>query len=128
MGRATSNPKLNARQQKAIKLFTEKLIKGEHIVKEHILREAGYSETTARQSSATMEGIYPEIEPIIARMQAHREKVLDQMEAKVATAGYGDLVRSLDVTTKNVQLLGGRPTQNVAMIAEVRMKLDALFD
>jgi hypothetical protein len=41
---------------------------------------------------------------------------------------YADLVRALDVLTKNIQLLGGKPTENVLLTDERREQLDALIE
>ena len=50
------------------------------------------------------------------------------MEKKIDLAHYEDLARALNILTHNIQLLGGKPTQNIAISADVRARLDELID
>lgn len=40
---------------------------------------------------------------------------MERMETAVEKAQYGELVRSLDVTTRNIRLLTGKSTHNFAL-------------
>lgn len=120
--------RINAQQEAAIKLFTEHLLKGKPFTVKDILLKAGYAETTALQSEKVMGPIRLKLSEVVGKMEAHRERILERMEVAVQTADYGDLVRGLDVTTKNIQLLTGGATHNIALRADVRHRIDALLE
>jgi hypothetical protein len=124
-GRAT---KLGPLAKRAVVLFQQQALSGQFKPIEDTLLEAGYAPNSARQITNVMVGIRPHVEPIVAKMEAHREKVMVRMEEAVTRATYGELVRSLDVTTRNVRLLTGKSTHNFALNAEHRHKLDALIE
>ena len=123
-----TKPKPTAQQKRAIALFQREILKGDGKSIAAILLEAGYAPESARQETNIMAGIKPHIAPFVERMEAHRQRVMERLEAKVDDAGYADLVRSLDVLTHNIQLLGGKPTANVALSAEVRAAIDHLIE
>jgi len=127
MARGTK-PVPTPQQKRAVALFQRNILKGEGKTIEQILLEAGYAPASAKQETNIMAGIKPHLTVFIDRMEAHRERVMDLLIEKVDAAAYPDLVRSLDVLTYNIQLLGGRPTQNIAISAEVRARLDALVE
>jgi hypothetical protein len=120
--------KLTAHQKRAIFLFRQQALTGAFKPIEDTLLEAGYAPHSAKQITNVMIGIRPHVEPMVAKMEAHREKVMEQMEQKITRATYGELVRSLDVSTRNIRLLTGKSTHNFALQAEHRHKLDALID
>lgn len=115
-------------QRLAIELFTKALKAGKPFSVEATLRQAGYSPESAKQQTNVMESLKPHLQPIVERLEAHRDKILERMEAKVDKASYADLARALDITTKSARLLGGKSTQNIALIAERRRELDLLID
>jgi hypothetical protein len=120
--------KLTARQKKAIELFKAQILTGTFKPIEDTLLEAEYSPETARQLANTMNALRPHLESTIAWMEDHRARIQEQMAAKVGSAQYADLVRALDVTTRNIQLLGGKPTANIQLSAEDRARLDNLIE
>jgi hypothetical protein len=61
-------------------------------------------------------------------MEEHRVKVQEQMVGKIDKASYAELVRSLDVLTHNLQLLGGKPTATIGLTDEDRARLDNLIE
>jgi hypothetical protein len=124
-GKATA---LGPLAKRAVVLFQQQALSGQFKPIEDTLLEAGYAPNSARQITNVMAGIRPHVEPIVAKMEAHREKVMERMEVSVTRATYGELVRSLDVSTRNIRLLTGKSTQNFALDAEHRVKLDALIE
>jgi phage terminase small subunit len=56
------------------------------------------------------------LKPFIDRLSVHREKVLKRMDETVDEAEYSDLTRSLDTTTKTIQLLSGGATERTIVI------------
>ena len=115
-------------QKKAIQLLTQQALSGTYKPIEDTLLEAGYAPESAKQITNVMAGIRPYVDPVVDRLEKHRDKVLQRMETTVERASYGELVRSLDVSTRNIRLLTGKTTQNFGLLAEHRHKLDALID
>lgn len=127
-GAHTRKPVITPQQKRAVELFKQHLLSNGTKSFEEILVEAGYSPESARQQSNVMAGIRPHLQPFIDQMTAHRQVVLDRMEKRVKRADYPALVRALDVLTKGIQLLGGRPTTIAALSDERRTELEALLD
>lgn len=123
-----TKPKPTLLQQRAINGFREAIMGNTQKSFEQILIDAGYSENTARAQSSIMEGLKPHLQETVQWMEEHRKKVQDRMAATVDKAEYKDLVRALDTLTYNIQLLGGKPTANLALTAEDRKRLDALIE
>jgi hypothetical protein len=126
--RRGTSTKVTPLMKKAIDLFQTQVFAGEYKPIEDTLLEAGYSPESARQVSNVMAGIKPHVEPIVAEMEEHRQAVMARMKATVDRATYGELTRSLDVTTRNIRLLSGKSTQNFALLAEHRHRLDILIE
>jgi hypothetical protein len=114
--------------KRAVVLFQQQALSGQFKPIEDTLLEAGYAPNSARQITNVMAGIRPHVEPIVQEMEEHRQTVMTNMKDKVGRATYGELVRSLDVTTRNIRLLTGKSTHNFALQAEHRHKLDALIE
>jgi hypothetical protein len=130
MGRGahTRPPLITPQQKRAVELFKKNMLSSGTKSIHDILLEAGYAPETARQHSHAMAGIRPHLADFIQEMEDHRAKVMEAMKTKILSADYADLVRGLDVLTKNIQLLGGKPTANFALTDERRAELDALAD
>lgn len=75
--------------------------------------EAGYSEESARQQTNTLNtlGLKEELKPIVDRLETERDEILKEMMKKRGKAKYGELSKSFDILIKNMQLLGGKPTE-----------------
>jgi long-subunit acyl-CoA synthetase (AMP-forming) len=93
-----------------------------------ILIGVGYAPESARQWTNIMEGIRPHLQPTLDWMEVHRQKVMAKMDENLEYATYDELRKSLEALTNGVQLLGGKPTQNIAISAEVRHKIDTLIE
>lgn len=115
-------------QLRAIALFRENVLRNGTKSIPDILKEAGYAPESARQGMNIMKGLRPHLDEFVERMKSHRERVMERLETQIETAQYSDLVRSLDVLTHNIQLLGGKPTANIAISADVRAHLDQLIE
>jgi hypothetical protein len=115
-------------QKKAIALFTEQALSGVYKPIEETLLEAGYAPESARQMSNVIGGIRAHVDPIVDEMEQHRRRVLERMKTEVEKATYGELVRSLDVSTRNIRLLSGKSTQVFELQAEHRHRLDILIE
>jgi hypothetical protein len=115
-------------QQRAIQLLMAEISKptGKSMVQ--ILQEAGYAEESARQWSNIMAGLRPHLRPALDWMELHRQKVMAKMDEHLEYATYDELRESLASLTDGIQLLGGKPTANIAISAEVRHRIDQLIE
>lgn len=127
-GAHTRPPIITPQQKRAVELFKQNMLSGGTKTIKDILLEAGYAKTSADQQHNAMSGIKPLLQPFIDRMTAHREEVLKKMEEKIDSAHYADLTRSVDVLTKNIQLLSGKSTGNLTITDERRAELDELIE
>jgi hypothetical protein len=75
-----------------------------------------------------MAGIKPHLAETLEWMKRHRMMVMDQMDLKIDDAAYDELRKSLEALTHNIQLLGGKPTANIAIAADVRHRIDVLIE
>lgn len=86
------------------------------------IREQGYSEACiANPSKVTGTKSYKAVMvPFLQRLERHRDRIMEAMEAKdLDLEDYRILSESYDRMTKNLNLLQGKSTDNVAV--EVRM-------
>ena len=51
----------------------------------------------------------------LERMEVQRQKALERMDQTVEKAKYSDVVNAVDRLTKNIQLLSGQSTSNIAV-------------
>lgn len=93
-----------------------------------VLQDVGYSPESARQWTNIMAGIRPHLQPTLDWLELHRARVQQRMDETIDKADYADLARSLDIVTKNLQLLSGRATANIAVSTGRRQELDKLID
>lgn len=99
--------------------------------KAKILKEAGYSETVANNPQIVTEsaGYKEATKPFIEQMEAERQRLIDSMTAKsLDSVTYRDHISSLDILTKNIQLLSGKSTEkielNTTRVEEIEKALD----
>lgn len=99
------------KQRKLVKLLSENVGLAKPKTMLEMMLEAGYEESTARQQSGILAGIREELDPIVAKLEEHRLKVIERLSVKLDAATYRDLTDSLDKLTKNIQLLSGKATE-----------------
>ena len=93
--------------------------------KKEILLEAGYSPQMADTPSNVLKSeiIQSEIErrtaETIKKLERVRDLTLAQIPLKVRKAPYNHLVNGVDILTKNMQLLGGKATENKAIHIQI---------
>ena len=81
------------------------------------MREVGYSPGTAKNPKhlTTSKGYKEAISPFVQQMMEERQRLLDSMSTEDLTSvKYKDKTDSVDKLTKNIQLLTGGSTENVA--------------
>ena len=78
--------------------------------------KAGYSESTAREQMGILDGIKdtPEIKGIVDKLIDKRNQALAQItEKKLKESSARDNASIVDVFTKNIELLSGKPTERI---------------
>ena len=111
------------KKKKLIRLISENLgIEGFTKTMYSMMIEAGYSETSAKQQSAILAGIKEELEPITNELETIRNKAINRLKQSKLTdkAGYKDLIDGIDKLTKNIQLIKGKSTENIAGVLLIK--------
>lgn len=76
----------------------------------------GYSPKTAYAGRVQTTASYKkEIAPLITRLEEERDAIVEALKKKRGKAKYRDLIDGLDKVTKNLQLLTGGSTANIAI-------------
>lgn len=81
-----------------------------------IAQKKGYSPSMARSGKVQKTKSYQaELSPLVQRLEEERDAVVEALKKKRKGAKYRDLIDGLDKITKNLQLLTGGATQNIAI-------------
>lgn len=85
-----------------------------------IQQKHGYSKESAKSMKATRTDTYEEVieqnlPTVVAQLEEEREEILKRMKKTRNKAKYRDLTYSLDIVTKNHQLLTGGKTENTGI-------------
>lgn len=87
-----------------------------------LLLKHGYSDKVSRNPHrvTTTKSYMAVMKNVTGAMEKERARILDTMMKKdISAEKYSTLVQSADIITKNIQLLSGKATENVAMVIEV---------
>ena len=81
-------------------------------------RQAGYSENSSLaykvKTTEEWQKFEREEKPaLLQKLYDFRGKVLDRMDSVIDQAKFRDLIRAFDISTKNYELLIGRPTERL---------------
>ena len=104
---ASENAKAVARD------VSENLRKNKKVILGRIIKKRGYAKTTSEKPKIVTGTIsyQEEIKPILEQMEKERQRVMLAMrERNLTEVQYGELNRTLDTLTKNIQLLSGGAT------------------
>lgn len=85
---------------------------------QELMERAGYSPSTARARHVEIIGAVrqePEVQNYLERLQALRSKMLDRMEATLATADFRSVGVAFAILDKSIRLLEGTTTRQVAL-------------
>lgn len=111
-----SNPKRSNSARAVAHEVIERVRKGKKVSVRAIAIRRGYSPSSASSNKVQNTKSYQEvIQPVIAQMERERQRAIDLMPKASKKAKYRDLVDATDKLTKNIQLLHGRSTSNVAI-------------
>ena len=109
------------KQKKAIKLLLENVGNKENTkTAGQILKEAGYSENIQKNPYLILESetIKQGLIPVADELKKQRRKAIKRLGETVNKASYRDVNDAVDKLTKNIQLLGGKPTETVKHTVE----------
>ena len=122
-------PTTTALQDRALFLIKKNLFSSNPKPLPDLLLEAGYAPESVRQWTNIWLGLKPHVDPVVQKMEDHREKVLARLDDGEIfdRATYSDLMRGLQITTQNIRLLTGKSTHNFAIDATLRSRLDELL-
>src|SRR3990167_9140475 len=92
-----------------------------------IAPKKGYSPRTAHSGKIQNTKSYQSvIQPLVLRLEEERNAIVEALKTTRSKAKYRDLIDGLDKITKNIQLLTGGATSNIA-IGVRRLKDDELI-
>lgn len=80
------------------------------------MRQVGYSKNFSKnpQTLAKSKGFKKEVAPIIEQLEKERQRLINAITIMdLDEIEYAEAVRSMDLLTKNIQLLSDKPTENV---------------
>lgn len=102
------------KQTKLIKLLLENLgSKGKTKTLGELVLEAGYEKSMAKNPYQILESetIKEGMSDMVNELEKQRVKALKRLNETVDKASYRDAIDAIDKLTKNIQLLGGKPTE-----------------
>ena len=74
----------------------------------------GYSKKSSAAGTIQKSKTYQkELKPLVDRLEEERNAIIERLKVTRNKAKYRDLMDGLDKVTKNIQLLGGKPTDQV---------------
>lgn len=100
----------------------QKVAKGEKVNFGKIIKSQGYGDVVSRRPEKVKRTkSYQSIMlPAIKNMEEERNEIILAMKGKDKNSEkYATLLSGLDILTKNIQLLSGKATDNVAMVIQV---------
>lgn len=116
---------MSSENAKAVAMeVSENLRKGKRVILGKIIAKR-YSKSTSKSPQIVTETkSYKEaIKPIIEQLEEERQRAIKTLKSRISKAKYRDLTDAIDKLTKNIQLLGGKPTENLN-IGNLLDKLD----
>lgn len=100
------------------KEVSENIRKGKKVVLGQIIRKNGYSESTSEKPKLVTEtdSYKEEISPIVNRWAKERERLTAELESRdLSDERYETIMKSIDIVTRNIQLLSGGKTENIGI-------------
>jgi hypothetical protein len=120
-------------QQVAMKV-SGNIRKGKKVVLAEIIKEVGYSPSIADSPSLVTNtqsyktALALETKPLLEQLEQHRQKILNELATrKLNKEEYRTLIGSLDIITRNTQLLsGGATSRNVLVLPSEVMERNTI--
>lgn len=111
------------KQEKLITLLLDNLGKGgETKTLKEIMREAGYSEAMAKNPYQAIQGeaVQEGLANVVKDLNDLRQKALNELKARnLEKERFPDVVKAIDIYTKNAQLLSGQETERQGLSINV---------
>jgi len=98
---------------------SENIRQGKKVILGKIAKKRGYADSTTKKPKliTSTKSYQKEIKPFVNQLEKESQRLLNAIKKKkLNKLQYEAAVRSLDILTKNVQLLSGKPTENVKNI------------
>ena len=106
------------------KEVSENIRKDKRVILGKIIAKRYSKSVSKHPKTVTTTKSYQEaMKPIIDQMEEERQRAIAMLKKKINKAQYHHLVEAIDKLTKNIQLLGGKPTENLN-IGNLLDKLD----
>lgn len=104
-------------QKKVITGLIDNMLAKKPKSRSKILIEAGYTKSTASQSQKVVNApaVALAVQEAMEKYQRLRDKAAYLAFKKADTASFPQLVNAMDIAQKNMNLLGGKSTENVAI-------------
>lgn len=123
--------KLTPKQSKLIDITIDNAISKDKKTKtkKSMLLEAGYSPKSAHNAELILssETIQAELARrtalTVKRLEDSRDMALSELSHKIKKAPYNHLMNGIDITTRNIQLLSGKSTENHAIKIEISQEI-----
>ena len=118
--------------KKVARKVSENLRNGKKVILGEIIREVGYSDSVSKSPTIVTEtdSYKEEISPIVNRWAKERDRLTAELEKRdLSKERYETVMKSIDIVTKNIQLLSGGATEKVTinLSNEQKEKLKSLF-
>lgn len=101
---------------------SDNIRRGKNVNLGEIIRSQGYSPSVANapQRVTNTKSYMAIMKNVVGNMEKQRARMIKALENKnLDREKVATLLSGLDILTKNIQLLSGKATQNVAMVIEV---------
>lgn len=99
------------------KTVIERVRKGKKVILGEIIESHGYAPSiaTAPTKVTKTKSYQNAIKPLVNQLETERQAILNKLPEVRDDASYRDLIDGLDKITKNIQLLTGGATDNIAV-------------
>lgn len=100
----------------------EKVRKGQKVVLGDIIKKRYSKSVSKSPTKVTKTKSYKAVlEPIVKRMENERDRIMAELTIKdLSEVDYEKLTKSLDIMTKNIQLLSGGETERNEVIVTIQ--------
>jgi hypothetical protein len=92
------------------------LRKPTRVVLGKIIKNQGYKDSVSKHPDivTNTKSYKDEMRPVLEQLENERQRLINAITLKkLNKVQYPEAVRSLDILTKNIQLLGDKPTENI---------------
>ena len=98
------------------KEVSENLRKGKRVILGKIIAKRYSKSVSEKPKIVTETKRYKEVmKPIVDQLEEERQRAITKLKGKISKAKYHHLIDGIDKLTKNIQLLGGKPTENIGI-------------